>query len=126
PTERLRPESIVLDKAFMESQRRRYLTKMNASIAYAQNHLICRSTQLVSYFGDNSEIPCGKCDVCLSLQKKEIKETLFYEIKIKIEEQLTREPVQLYELAVFSTFKEKDVLKVIQWMADNNEIFVNT
>lgn len=126
PTERLRPESIVLDKEFMESQKRRYLTKMNAAIAYAENNLICRSVQLVSYFGDQSASPCGKCDVCLSIQKHEIQEARFYEIKEKIENQLSQEPIQLYELSVFSNFNEKDVLKVIQWMADNNEIFVNT
>lgn len=99
---------------------------MNAAIAYAENNLICRSIQLVSYFGDDSGVPCGKCDVCLANKNKEIAEDLFYEIKAKIEGQLTAEPVQLYNLTVFSTYKEKDVLKVIQWMADNNEIFMNS
>lgn len=126
PTERIRPESILLDKEFIASQKHRYLTKMNAAIAYAENNLICRSIQLVSYFGDDSGVPCGKCDVCLANKNKEIAEDLFYEIKAKIEGQLTAEPVQLYNLTVFSTYKEKDVLKVIQWMADNNEIFMNS
>src|SRR5690606_24430859 len=73
PTERLRPESIILDKAFINATRRRFLEKMNSIIAYAENDLICRSIQLVSYFGDDTGTPCGKCDVCLENKRKSIK-----------------------------------------------------
>jgi ATP-dependent DNA helicase RecQ len=35
-------------------------------IRYAKHDRICRSRQLLSYFGDYNGHNCGQCDVCLS------------------------------------------------------------
>jgi len=125
PKERLRPEGIILDREFINSQKNRLLSKMNAIIAYAENDLVCRSIQLVSYFGDKSAMPCGKCDVCIALKKQNIEENLFIEIKKDLENELTKKPALLNEMAVFRKYKEQDVLQVIRWMADNDQIFIN-
>lgn len=125
PTQRLRPESVILDKTFINNQRRRYLEKMNSIIAYAENDLICRSIQLVSYFGDNTGEPCGKCDVCLERKKQTIREAYFNQIRTEIRDEITANPVLLRKMEVFAKFKEKDVLRVIHWMLDNHEVEVN-
>ncbi len=125
PTERLRPESLILNKEFIDKQRSRNITKMNAVIAYAQNNLICRSIQLVSYFGDKTNKPCGKCDVCIELKKKRVEEKLFHQIKTDIEGELSVNSVALSSLRVFEKYRQEDVLIVIRWMVDNDQITVN-
>ena len=35
-------------------------------IDYATNDEVCRSRQLLNYFGEKSSKDCGQCDVCLS------------------------------------------------------------
>jgi ATP-dependent DNA helicase RecQ len=36
-----------------------------AVLNYVQNDLVCRSQQLLTYFGEKTHIKCGKCSVCL-------------------------------------------------------------
>jgi ATP-dependent DNA helicase RecQ len=36
-----------------------------AVLNYVQNDLVCRSQQLLTYFGEKTQIKCGKCSVCL-------------------------------------------------------------
>ncbi|TDQ29813.1 RecQ family ATP-dependent DNA helicase [Tenacibaculum caenipelagi] len=42
--------------------------KNNDLLQFIQNDAVCRSVQLLSYFGENNTQNCGMCDVCL--QKK--------------------------------------------------------
>jgi ATP-dependent DNA helicase RecQ len=35
-------------------------------LAYTNNNRICRSEQLLAYFGETNSRPCGRCDVCTS------------------------------------------------------------
>ena len=44
----------------------RYLQRIYAMINYATNDHICRSRQLLRYFGEEDSHDCRQCDVCLS------------------------------------------------------------
>ena len=46
--------------------------RVQAIIEYAENNTICRSKQLLAYFGEKTKANCGKCDVCLA-QKPQAK-----------------------------------------------------
>lgn len=39
--------------------------QIEAVLNYVQNDLVCRSQQLLTYFGEKTQIKCGKCSVCL-------------------------------------------------------------
>ena len=42
--------------------------QIEAVIAYTQNNKVCRSIQLLNYFGETSKHNCGICSVCISKQ----------------------------------------------------------
>ena len=44
--------------------------RIAAVIRYATEDRICRSRQLLSYFGETDNHDCGLCDVCLSHRKE--------------------------------------------------------
>lgn len=62
---------IVLDKSIYEQRREQLKMQVEAVITYAENDSVCRSRQLIRYFGQETtgEADCGHCDVCLQLRK---------------------------------------------------------
>jgi len=59
-------------------------TQINAVINYINNDNVCKSMQLLNYFGESNTQPCGICSVCLNTQalssSKKNKENLKNEV----------------------------------------------
>ena len=66
---------------------------------------------------------CGNCDVCNKRNKMDLSEHEFNLILNCIKPLLLKKPQTLEELAVvFDRKQEDNVLKVIQWLLDNDKI----
>ena len=59
-------EHIQLMPVIYEERKAQYADRIHAMIAYATNDNICRSRQLLHYFGEENDHDCQQCDVCLS------------------------------------------------------------
>ena len=59
-------EHIQIMPDIYEERKAQFAERIRAMIHYAKRDRICRSRQLLSYFGDHSGHNCGQCDVCLS------------------------------------------------------------
>ncbi|MBE6266583.1 MAG: RecQ family ATP-dependent DNA helicase [Prevotella ruminicola] len=59
-------EHIQIMPDIYEERKAQFAERIRAMINYAKRDRICRSRQLLSYFGDHSGHNCGQCDVCLS------------------------------------------------------------
>ena len=46
--------------------RKRYLEKLAHMNHYVRNRTLCRSAELVQYFGEKNAEPCGICDICVA------------------------------------------------------------
>ena len=57
---------VVLNENVYENRKEEFIKRINSVINYAQNERVCRSRQLLSYFGEAKSTDCGQCDVCLS------------------------------------------------------------
>ena len=53
-----------------EDRLSQYRQRIAAVIRYANDDCICRSRQLLNYFGETESHDCGLCDVCLSHRKE--------------------------------------------------------
>ena len=62
-------ERIVIPKEVWETRREQYELRIRAMIDYANNSHICRSRQLLKYFGEDTKEDCHQCDVCLDKQE---------------------------------------------------------
>ena len=62
---------VILNKSVYEDRKEQFIKRINSVINYAQNEHVCRSRQLLSYFGETKSKDCEQCDVCLSHTKKE-------------------------------------------------------
>jgi len=81
-------ERIIISKSVYEDRKVEFEKRIDAIIKYATNDSVCRSRQLLRYFGETDSNDCELCDVCLehntdqasedriSLPKKRILEML--------------------------------------------------
>ena len=59
-------EHVQLPPEVYEERKAQFSERIHKMIGYATNDEVCRSRQLLSYFGEESDHDCGHCDVCLS------------------------------------------------------------
>ena len=59
-------EYIQIMPEIYEERKAQFTQRIKSMIRYAKYDHICRSRQLLSYFGDYSGHNCGQCDVCLA------------------------------------------------------------
>ena len=58
-------ENLIFPPAVYEDLKQRFAERIQHIIDYASNGDICRSRQLLRYFGETESHDCGQCDVCL-------------------------------------------------------------
>ena len=54
----------------IEQQNELKIEQVKAMVAYVENDTVCKSIQLLSYFGEENNKPCGICSVCVNTKKK--------------------------------------------------------
>lgn len=64
PRPRLDTEEVTISHLIFEDRQKRDQKRAEAMIDYAFNNNECRLTKLLKYFGEESSVTCGKCDVC--------------------------------------------------------------
>ena len=69
--DRIDGEKVVLSKEIYEERKERFVKRINAMQAYASNNEVCRSRQLLIYFGEKRHKDCEQCDVCLDHESPE-------------------------------------------------------
>ena len=65
-SDRIDGADIVLDRSVYEDRKAQFVKRIHSVIDYAQNGRVCRSRQLLRYFGETKSVDCEQCDVCLS------------------------------------------------------------
>ncbi|KEO75122.1 RecQ family ATP-dependent DNA helicase [Anditalea andensis] len=70
-TPRMDAGKLPLNLKRIEERRQVTVSKAKAIIAYIQNGHLCRTIQILYYFGEESDNPCGVCDVCINNRKND-------------------------------------------------------
>jgi len=78
-TPRMDAGRLPLNLKRIEERRKVTISKAKAIIAYSQNAKICRTAQILYYFGEETDNMCGVCDVCIA-KRKDLSEQ---EVKLK-------------------------------------------
>ena len=95
---------------------------MEIAIQYAEKP-ICRSKQLLAWFGQKDAHQCGICDVCTGRTKTDLEQEDFERYRQKIEIMLNREHLSLEEIVEsFNPRREAAVLKSIEYLMDEGFI----
>ncbi len=125
-TERIDKSRIRISPVNYRDKKINYLKRVDAVINYARTEEICRSVQLLAYFGERGSKPCGQCDVCKGEHQSGISNLEFQLISEKIGELLRVESLEIREVVRQCGGDEKKVLKVTRWLLDQGILEMNT
>lgn len=124
--DRVAAEHLSIDLPAYRIRKERHLSRIKAAIRYVERD-ICRSQQLVRYFGEKNSPPCGHCDVCLARKKEGLSINEHQQLALRLEELLTIESLPLEELVKrFSNVREEDLLTSLSYLMDEGFIEKNT
>ena len=73
---REKTENVQLLPAVYEERKKQFRDRIEAMMAYATNDHVCRSRQLLRYFGEEDSHDCRQCDVCLSPTHGQARESI--------------------------------------------------
>ena len=107
----------------IETQNKQKVSRVNSVINYISDNNICKSQQLLSYFGESKSTACGICSVCVEKNKKG--ETVInsngIEVVILL---LQKEDLSSRDLLEKSMLPEIELTRIIQILLEKNAITV--
>ena len=115
---RMRKQDIHISKPIYETRIELIKERIQAALHFVASDKVCRSQMLLKYFGETDSKHCSKCDVCRVLAKIENGSIDIEAVKTSVEAETTIEEL----IAIHHDKSEKEVLKAVQLLLDNNEL----
>ena len=107
-----------IPKNAYEDRKEQYEKRISSVISYAKNDDICRSRQLLRYFGETKSEDCGQCDVCISHRPQSHEDKLVEKAKIEImalfSDKKMHNAYELAHLPVSSPILDKALLFLVR------------
>lgn len=106
---------------YIKSQLSSKKEKIDSVLAYVSNNTLCKSEQLLRYFGETETSPCGICSVCQSSEEKLSRDqmrTIYY----KIIEVLETGAHSSRELIDKLEFKEEHVMQMLKILIEKDAL----
>jgi ATP-dependent DNA helicase RecQ len=125
PINRENRERIRLPRSVYEDRRERYQNRISAILAYATNDQVCRSRQLLLYFGQKDAPACGKCDYCLKKTESGLSNIEFERIWAGLCDALSSGSQSVEELTDRLNFTPQKVLQIIRYQLDQGYLIAD-
>ena len=105
--DRVLTDDLVIPPSVYEERKEQFANRIKAMVNYAMNDAVCRSRQLLRYFGEEDTHECGQCDVCINNRSSSDKENDEREVRQKILDILAdREHHTISELLLTTQHRE--------------------
>lgn len=115
-------ERVALRKDVYEDRLDRSRKRIQAIMTYASDNQICRSKQLLVYFGQENVKNCGQCDICLSKNEMGISRYEYLKISEELLSKLKEGPLMNDELIDSIEGDKTRILKVLRHLCDQGKI----
>ncbi|MFZ4400011.1 MAG: RecQ family ATP-dependent DNA helicase [Bacteroidales bacterium] len=120
--ERIATQNIFLSKETYEFRKVNAMKRVESVKDYIEMLTKCHNQFLLEYFGECNSKRCGKCDICIERNKMELNEYEFNNILEQIKPLLKSKIYTVEELVNEIEADEDNILKVLQWLLDNDKI----
>ncbi len=95
--------------------------QVEAVIAYIKNDKVCKNIQLLKYFGEHSQTPCGKCSVCTDNKPSE-NHTSSEDLTTQIVTLLKSRDLSSRQLLKTLQCDEKNLISSLKQLVEINQI----
>ena len=120
--ERMDNNNLYISTKKYEERKNIYQSRIDSIISYASNNEMCRSVQLLHYFGQTETKDCGYCDVCLEKRKNKDSSDFENEIERKLIEILLASPRNLNELSELMEDETKTYIRILRDLIDRGGV----
>ncbi|MDO4707496.1 MAG: ATP-dependent DNA helicase RecQ [Porphyromonadaceae bacterium] len=113
-----------LPSSAYEERKDRLEERISSSIAYLQTDNVCRSSMLLSYFGEQATSSCGMCDVCLKRTPQGLKQFIVEDTHIKVLDLLKKSErgyIKVADLVHSLSFIPEDTILALRYCAQAHE-----
>ena len=127
--ERLLESNFYLSPGRYTERKEMFKQRIEAIIGFARNDTVCRSRQLIEYFGQPAGEDCGICDVCIAAGNRsregERRKEIAHDILRFLREQREKElPVSLQDIEILAGDESGFYLSVLRELADRGTVTV--
>lgn len=125
--ERLLEGNFYISNKRYKERKEMFGKRIESVINFVQNEQICRSRQLIEYFGQNSETDCGVCDVCIAKRNRNNFTEESENVKKHILQyaQDRQQSVSLSDIQTIAGDNYKLYLQVLRELADNGAVTIS-
>lgn len=107
----------------IEQQNKLKQNQVNAMLDYIENDALCKSIQLLTYFGEKDIKPCGICSVCINSKKDAAPQDINI-TKKRIIELLEKGDKSSRDMISILNCKEADLKIVLKLLLEHNMITI--
>lgn len=115
---------LVIPRSAYEERKERFENRIKRVLEYVGESRLCRSSMLLSYFGEKNPPDCGTCDVCLARSRSGLNNYEFNIIRSSLLEKLADGSKDIKELVDSFSFPADKCFTVIRFLADNDNLFI--
>lgn len=125
-TERLDIQNVKISAKHYHDRKEIAIKKMESVIYFATAKHKCRSEILLNYFGEKDIFRCGVCDVCIERNKLDLSDVEFSAVSDQLKKIVKEEQLAITDVINhISGVRDDKVIKVIQWLMENDKLISN-
>ena len=109
--------------SIIEQQNKLKEQQVNSMLNYIENDSICKSMQLLAYFGEKKLKPCGICSICINTKKDKAPQDL-KSLKNSIIQLLEKSDLSSREINTTLETSEKNIKDVLKVLLEHNIITI--
>lgn len=125
-TERFNERLISLSPQVYSDRKQIAFKRLESVIEYITTDKKCRSLQLLHYFGENTAMRCGSCDVCRQRNEIGLTEIEFDRLVEQLKPMLRAQSMSVKDiLPHIKGLKDEKKIEALNWLADHDKLKVD-